>query len=52
MRAATRIKHQSFKGQFSKFTAVANPKFGDAFMDGVSLLCSLLLYFLLMIVEL
>jgi hypothetical protein len=39
MRAAAKTKHQSFKGQFSKFTAVANPKFGDAFMDGVSLLC-------------
>jgi hypothetical protein len=39
MRAAARNKHQSFKGQFSKFTAVANPKFGDAFMDEVSLLC-------------
>jgi hypothetical protein len=38
MRAAAKTKHQSFKGQFSKFTAVANPKFGDAFMDGVSLL--------------
>jgi hypothetical protein len=39
MRAASKIKHASFKGQFSKFTAVANPKFGDAFMDEVSLLC-------------
>jgi hypothetical protein len=39
MRAASRNKHASFKGQFSKFTAVANPKFGDAFMDEVSLLC-------------
>jgi hypothetical protein len=39
MKAAAKSKHQSFKGQFSKFTAVANPKFGDAFMDEVSLLC-------------
>jgi hypothetical protein len=39
MRAAAKSKHQSFKGQFSKYTAVANPKFGDAFMDEVSLLC-------------
>jgi hypothetical protein len=39
MRATARNKHASFKGQFSKFTAVANPKFGDAFMDEVSLLC-------------
>jgi hypothetical protein len=39
MRASSKSKHQSFKGQFSKFTAVANPKFGDAFMDEVSLLC-------------
>jgi hypothetical protein len=41
MRAAAKTKHQSFKGQFSKFTAIANPKLGDAFMDGVSLLCLL-----------
>jgi hypothetical protein len=40
MRAAAKTKHQSFKGQFSKFTAVANPKFGDAFMDEVSFLCA------------
>jgi hypothetical protein len=39
MRAAAKSKHQSFKNQFSKFTVVANPKFGDAFMDEVSLLC-------------
>jgi hypothetical protein len=39
MKAAAKSKHQSFKGQFSKFTAVANPKFGNAFMDEVSLLC-------------
>jgi hypothetical protein len=38
MRAAAKTKHQSFKGQFSKSTAIANPKFGDTFMDGVSLL--------------
>ena len=39
MRVAARTKHASFKGQFSKFTAVANPKFGDAFLDEVSLPC-------------
>jgi hypothetical protein len=32
MRAAVKTKHQSFKGQFSKYTAVANPKFGDEFL--------------------
>jgi hypothetical protein len=52
MRAAAKFKHQSFKGQFTKFTAIANPKFGDAFMDGVSLLCHLTSQFLSMIVEL
>jgi hypothetical protein len=52
MRAAAKSKHQSFKGQFSKFTAIANPKFGDAFMDGVSLLCHFTSQFLSMIVEL
>ena len=39
MRDATKAKHQSFKNQFSKFIAIANPKFGDAFMDEVSILC-------------
>ena len=39
MRATTKSKHQTFKGQFSKFTIVTNPKFGDAFMDEISLLC-------------
>jgi hypothetical protein len=39
MRDATKSKHQSFKDQFSKFTGVANPKFGDSFMDEVSILC-------------
>jgi hypothetical protein len=36
MRAAAKAKKQSFKGQFSKFTAVANPKFGDEFLQEVS----------------
>jgi hypothetical protein len=36
MRAAAKSKQQSFKGQFSKFTVVANPKFGDGFLDEVS----------------
>ena len=39
MKAAAMNKHVSFKGQFSKFTTVANPKFGDAFLDEISLLC-------------
>jgi hypothetical protein len=39
MRDAAKAKHQSFKNQFSKFTAVANPKLGDAFMDEVSTQC-------------
>jgi type II secretory pathway component PulL len=47
MRAAAKSKHQSFKGQFSKFTTVANPKFGDAFIDEVSLLCFCASQFLL-----
>jgi hypothetical protein len=45
MRAAAKSKHQSFKGQFSKFTTIANPKFGDGFMDEVSLLCFRLFQF-------
>ena len=39
MKDAAKAKHQSFKNQFSKFTPVANPKFGDAFMDEISILC-------------
>jgi hypothetical protein len=39
MRAAAKSKQHSFKGQFSKFTAVANPKFGDGFLDEVSDFC-------------
>jgi hypothetical protein len=39
MKATTKTKQQSFKGKFSKFTAVANPKFGDGFLDEVSDLC-------------
>jgi hypothetical protein len=36
MRATAKAKQQSFKGQFSTFTAVANPKFGDEFLQEVS----------------
>jgi hypothetical protein len=36
MRAAAKAKQQSFKGQFSKFTVVVNPKFGDEFLQEVS----------------
>ena len=39
MRDAAKAKLQSFKNQLSKFTAVANPKFGDDFMDEVSISC-------------
>jgi hypothetical protein len=35
MRAVAKTKHQSFKGQFSKYTVVANPKFGDEFLQEV-----------------
>jgi hypothetical protein len=48
MRAAAKAKQQSFKGQFSKFTAVANPKFGDEFLEEVSVFClHYVLFFLL-----
>ena len=36
MRAAARNKQQSFRGQFAKHLAVANPKFGDKFLQEVS----------------
>ena len=35
MRAAARLKHQSFKGQFFKYLSIANPKFGDRFLEEV-----------------
>ena len=31
MRAAPKSKQKSFKGQFFKYLAIANPKFGDKF---------------------
>jgi hypothetical protein len=47
MRATAKSKHQSFKGQFSKYTTIANPKFGDQFLEGVNVsyhhLCQFLL---------
>jgi hypothetical protein len=36
IRAAAKAKQQSFKGQFLKFTAIANSKFGDEFLQEVS----------------
>jgi hypothetical protein len=36
MRHAARSKQQSFKGQFAKYLAIANPKFGDKFLQEVS----------------
>jgi hypothetical protein len=36
MRATAKTKLHSLIGQFSKYTAVANPKFGDEFLEEVS----------------
>jgi hypothetical protein len=36
MRAAARTKQQSFRGQFAKYLAIANPKFGEKFLEEVS----------------
>jgi len=36
MRDAAKVKHQSFKGQFFKYLSIANPKFGDKFLEEVS----------------
>jgi hypothetical protein len=44
MRAGPKSKIQSYKGQFSKYLAIANPKLGDEFLEEVcetSLLWSL-----------
>jgi hypothetical protein len=35
MRVAAKSKAQCFKGQFSKYTAIANPKLGDEFLEEV-----------------
>jgi hypothetical protein len=35
MRAVAKSKYQSFKGQFSKYAAIANPKFGDELLEEV-----------------
>lgn len=35
MRAAAKAKAGSFRGKFSKFAAVANPKLGDKFLEEV-----------------
>jgi hypothetical protein len=40
IRVAAKAKQHSFKGQFAKYTAIANPKFGDEFLDEVSVFCS------------
>jgi hypothetical protein len=53
MRAAARSKQQSFKGQFAKYLAIANLKFGDKFLEEVSfsihtpLQCILIQYWLM-----
>jgi hypothetical protein len=36
MRAAAKSKYQFFKGQFLRYTAIANPKLGDEFLEEVS----------------
>jgi hypothetical protein len=35
MKAAAKTKLHSFKGQFSKYTTVTNPKFGNEFLEEV-----------------
>jgi hypothetical protein len=35
MRVAAKAKHHSFKGQFFKYLSIANPKFGDKFLEEV-----------------
>jgi hypothetical protein len=32
---AAKTKHHSFKGQFFKYLSIANPKFGDKFLEEV-----------------
>jgi hypothetical protein len=35
MRAAAKSRHHTFKGQFFKYLSIANPKFGDKFLEEV-----------------
>ena len=35
MRASAKLKHQSFKAQFFRYLSIANPKFGDKFLEEV-----------------
>jgi hypothetical protein len=35
MKAAAKTRHHSFKGQFFKYLSIANPKFGDKFLEEV-----------------
>jgi hypothetical protein len=35
MRAVAKTKHHTFKGQFFKYLSIANPKFGDKFLEEV-----------------
>jgi hypothetical protein len=37
MRAAAKTRHHTFKGQFFKYLSIANPKFGDKFLEEVGL---------------
>ena len=37
MRAMAKTKHHTFKGQFFKYLSIANPKFGDKFLQEVGL---------------
>ena len=43
MRAAAKLKHHNFKGQFFKYLSIANPKFSNKFLEevGFSLLIPL-----------
>jgi hypothetical protein len=38
MRAAAKAKAASYRGKFSKYVAVANPKLGDRFLEEVSVI--------------
>jgi hypothetical protein len=35
MRATAKTRHHTFKGQFFKYLSIANPKFGDKFLEEV-----------------
>ncbi len=46
MREAAKAKAQVFKGQWSKYSSVANPRLGNQFLEEV---CTFIIFFLMVV---